>query len=216
MARSYWLWRISIDDSLVVCGVVADYVVRLARPIWTQTHMVTCLNTWIAQPRNKWVWLICKSSRVNASGLSRYLSGFCPLSAGGVTKRWALANQNTDGMHYNTYSLQKCFAGSPVLTFSSASALCFNFDQVGWKPDSYILLSCEGILDISKLSDASNLLFFFSSDQYVNTSTPSSSTMMIIPELDNSAFDLESQVWWLAGQSCSCCRCSPEGQLSSV
>ncbi|KJH41168.1 zinc finger, C4 type [Dictyocaulus viviparus] len=31
------------------------------------------------------------------------------------------------------------------------------------------------------------------SDQYVNTSTPSSSTMMVIPELDNSAFDLESQ-----------------------
>ncbi|KAK6033399.1 Ligand-binding domain of nuclear hormone receptor, partial [Ostertagia ostertagi] len=31
------------------------------------------------------------------------------------------------------------------------------------------------------------------SDQYINTSTPSSSTMMIIPELDNSAFDLESQ-----------------------
>ncbi|KAL6722987.1 hypothetical protein Aduo_018045 [Ancylostoma duodenale] len=31
------------------------------------------------------------------------------------------------------------------------------------------------------------------SDQYVNTSTPSSSTMMVIPELDSSAFDLESQ-----------------------
>uniref|UniRef100_A0A1I7XBD2 PIEZO domain-containing protein n=1 Tax=Heterorhabditis bacteriophora TaxID=37862 RepID=A0A1I7XBD2_HETBA len=31
------------------------------------------------------------------------------------------------------------------------------------------------------------------SDQYINTSTPSSSTMMIIPELDNSAFDSDSQ-----------------------
>lgn len=28
----------------------------------------------------------------------------------------------------------------------------------------------------------------------MNTSTPSSSTMMVIPELDSSAFDLESQV----------------------
>ncbi|KAJ1371528.1 Ligand-binding domain of nuclear hormone receptor [Parelaphostrongylus tenuis] len=31
------------------------------------------------------------------------------------------------------------------------------------------------------------------SDQYVNTSTPSSSTVLVISELDNSAFDLESQ-----------------------